>query len=225
MTFPDRVLLPALRYDTYRGAKPDSLQSVVIAMIVIALAAYVVMNHGSDIQDLASAWNPLTLVRGGIASIDATVSGHGLAHAKDKYPAVSAMNVMILQKPNEQDNEQTLKKWLKHNTKGVVMIFAEWCPHCHKNMGPLSNLAKTHPNIPFMMVDADKVPRQTWSKDNLLEIHHFPTFAVNHKDGLKQVEPTKLAELLKELSDAQTSASARVVTVADAESAMLNTLF
>lgn len=87
----------------------------------------------------------------------------------------------------KQRVEAAARKWLKEHHNAVIMIFAPWCPHCHKMMGPFSDSAATT-TFPFVMINAEALPRSAWSgKDAIFDCEYFPTFVVKSGDRMRAV--------------------------------------
>ena len=58
------------------------------------------------------------------------------------------------------------------------MIFAPWCPHCHKCM-PAFYEASNDATIPFAIINAELVHSELFAGDSrLCDLKHFPTIAM-----------------------------------------------
>lgn len=85
-------------------------------------------------------------------------------------------------KTNEAKKKYTeiVQKFCDETSDYVMMIYAPWCPHCHKAMPNLNEAAK---NISqkVALVNADLVERHILQNKNM-EVTHFP-FIVHVVDG------------------------------------------
>lgn len=96
--------------------------------------------------------------------------------------------------------EDTLQNIVSENEKVVVQYGATWCGNCRIMKPKFKKLAAENENIPFLYVDAEKLPESR----KLAKVDNLPTFAV-FKNGelINQVQTNKaesLTELFNELS-------------------------
>ena len=91
-----------------------------------------------------------------------------------------------------QDNLKTVVS--EHDTV-VVQYSATWCGNCRIMKPRVKKLAAEHPNINFVIVDAEKFPESR----SLAKVDNLPTFAT-FKGGafVNQVQTNKF-EVLKTL--------------------------
>ena len=91
-----------------------------------------------------------------------------------------------------QDNLKTVVS--EHDTV-VVQYSATWCGNCRIMKPKVKKLAAEHPNINFVIVDAEKFPESR----SLAKVDNLPTFAT-FKGGafVNQVQTNKF-EVLKTL--------------------------
>ena len=82
--------------------------------------------------------------------------------------------------------DSALHAFLEKNDDVVIMVFAPWCPHCHKMMPNFVKLSHSgRPGQRFLMVNAETCTRDTFTRRAPGMIHplqYFPTFLVK-KDG------------------------------------------
>lgn len=84
-----------------------------------------------------------------------------------------------------------VNEFLNENEVVVVMFFAEWCGHCSNAMHPVNEASQMQPDVPYLMVNADAVPRSFLEKGKggIVDLPHFP-FIVRFEKG----KPMKIFE-------------------------------
>jgi thiol-disulfide isomerase/thioredoxin len=76
----------------------------------------------------------------------------------------------------KRELEKATKDYLNEHEVVVVMFFAEWCGHCAKAMHPLMEAAAKQPKVPFLLINADTVPRSFLSSKHggIADVEYFP---------------------------------------------------
>ena len=90
--------------------------------------------------------------------------------------------------------EDNLKKIIDKNEIVLVQFMATWCGNCRIMKPKFKKISLEHPNIPFVLVDAEKYPESR----KLASVDNLPTFA-SYKNGkqINQVQTNKF-DILKE---------------------------
>ncbi len=97
----------------------------------------------------------------------------------------------------EELKEDRLAELVNENEIVLVQFSAGWCGNCRIMKPKFKELAGEHAEIPFVMVDAEKLPESR----KLANVDNLPTFAAFKKgELLKQVQTNKF-EILKEFVD------------------------
>ncbi len=97
----------------------------------------------------------------------------------------------------EELKEDRLAELVNENEIVLVQFSAGWCGNCRIMKPKFKKLAGEHAEIPFVMVDAEKLPESR----KLANVDNLPTFAAFKKgELLKQVQTNKF-EILKEFVD------------------------
>ncbi len=96
--------------------------------------------------------------------------------------------------------DDTLQQIVAENDKVVVQYGATWCGNCRIMKPKFKKLAAENENIPFLYVDAEKLPESR----KLAKVDNLPTFAIFSKGELvNQVQSNQaesLINLFKELN-------------------------
>jgi len=97
--------------------------------------------------------------------------------------------------------EDNLDHYLSENKKVMVQYGAGWCGNCKITKPKFKRFAESHPNIPFLYVDAEKLPNTR----SFADVSNLPTFAgfVNGK-LIKQAQGNKV-ETIEEVINAVAS--------------------
>ncbi len=91
--------------------------------------------------------------------------------------------------------EDNLKEIVADNKKVAVQFSASWCGNCRIMKPKFKKLATENEDIPFVMVDAEKLPESR----KMAKVDNLPTFAI-YKDGnLVAQEQTNKFDVLKDL--------------------------
>lgn len=89
--------------------------------------------------------------------------------------------------------EDTLQAILKDNDKVVVQYGASWCGNCRIMKPKFKKLASENENIPFLYVDAEKLPESR----KMAKVDNLPTFAIFRNGELvDQVQSNKAESLI-----------------------------
>jgi thiol-disulfide isomerase/thioredoxin len=90
--------------------------------------------------------------------------------------------------------EDNLKQIINENPIVLVQFMATWCGNCRIMKPKFKKLSLEHPEVPFVLVDAEKFPESR----KLAKVDNLPTFA-SYKNGklINQVQTNKF-EVLKE---------------------------
>ena len=106
-----------------------------------------------------------------------------VADAKDADKSSSAYKNMTEEEQMELSTLVT--DFLKTSEVVVVMFFAEWCGHCSNAMHPFNEASQMQPEVPFLMINADSVPRSFLSKKTggIVDLPHFP-FVCRFENGV-----------------------------------------
>ncbi len=93
-----------------------------------------------------------------------------------------------------QDN---LEEFLQTNDKVLVQYGATWCGNCRIMKPKMKRLSKSHEDIVFLYVDAEKLPESR----KLAQVSNLPTFAAFKSGKLLNQVQTNKEEVLKTLID------------------------
>lgn len=75
-------------------------------------------------------------------------------------------------------NELKVRRWLANpkHAKGIILIFAHWCPHCKSTLPIMEEMAKSHKDVSFLMINAEACPQTLFSgSDAVHALEYFPT--------------------------------------------------
>ena len=119
--------------------------------------------------------------------------------------------------------EASLRALLAAHDKAVLMIFAQWCGHCHTMMPHFDVAAASAPSgVAYVFVNAEALPRSAWQGEGkLLDLAYFPCLAVQTGKG----EPLKVVDSLEAASAALSAPAPAGAAAAEGEGAMLSKLF
>ena len=137
-----------------------------------------------------------------------------LPYAEVKFPKVGADTfVSLIDTKDKKECTQLFHDTLKLKDIAIVMIFAEWCGHCHSTMPELGGSTKNGQRF-AVMANGDNLSDEFMSGD--LEwgcgpIEHYPTICVWEKGKLVKV-PSIPAAI--EMYDQGTKAGAKAGTKA-----------
>ena len=125
-----------------------------------------------------------------------------------KVPVEGKPNVVVAdckdgnwKEMTEEDRKKVddaLHAFLDKTPNVILMVFAPWCPHCHKVMPQFVHMSQRAHKTPFCLVDAEAVLKGSFTQGDARMIHplqYFPTFLVK-KDGGAFVEK-ELTEVLE----------------------------
>ncbi len=84
--------------------------------------------------------------------------------------------------------EDNLQEIINTNSVVLVQFMATWCGNCRIMKPKFKKIALEHPEVPFVLVDAEKYPQSR----QLANVDNLPTFA-SYKDGkqVNQVQTNK----------------------------------
>ena len=85
------------------------------------------------------------------------------------------------------ENAKKIMEELKLHEKMVILIYAPWCPHCHKAMPSFIEASKINPTSQYVVINAELVPRELLTE----------TFKVSHFPFIVKVEKNKGGEIFK----------------------------
>lgn len=88
-----------------------------------------------------------------------------------------------------------LSEIIQDNDKVVVQYGATWCGNCRIMKPKMKRLSKSHEDITFLYVDAEKLPESR----KLAQVTNLPTFAVFSKGAIVNQVQTNKEEVLKTL--------------------------
>ena len=96
-------------------------------------------------------------------------------------------------------NATAVLKYLSDVPRAVIMIWAPWCGYCELFMPEFAKAA-IEADVPFVLINAELVSRDLFTKERMLEVKGFPTFVLinNMKFTPLEARPTK--ESLLQLS-------------------------
>jgi thiol-disulfide isomerase/thioredoxin len=91
--------------------------------------------------------------------------------------------------------EDNLETYLAENSKVVVQYGAGWCGNCKITKPKFKRFSESHPDVPFLYVDAEKMPNSR----KFADVSNLPTFAgfVNGK-LVKQTQGNRV-EIIEEI--------------------------
>lgn len=98
----------------------------------------------------------------------------------------------------KEKTDHALHAFLESTPNVILMVFAPWCPHCHKVMPQFVHMSQRAHKTPFCLVNAEAVLKTSFTQGNSRMIHplqYFPTFLVK-KDGGAFVEK-EMSEVLE----------------------------
>lgn len=139
-----------------------------------------------------------------------------------------------LKDPEKAIIDKALREWLdsKVNEPVAIMVYAPWCPHCHKMMPDFVN---TYPRImknlrgqgQMLIINAEATRRETFTAgkpDCLHPIKYFPTFLIKPK-GRTEFKEVELSQLVKDYTEEDTVVEDIVVEDTTVVEDMLAQLF
>ena len=96
-------------------------------------------------------------------------------------------------------NTTAVLEYLSNVPRAVIMIWAPWCGYCELFMPEFAKAA-IEANVPFLLINAELVSRDLFTKERMLEVKGFPTFVLinDRKFTPLQARPSK--DSLLELS-------------------------
>ena len=149
-----------------------------------------------------------------VDGVAAVVTGGSLHDAHDVYANVPKGTVALVDSSKRtQDGWKQMSDGEKntcHDTaKGLVakkdkvacMLFAPWCSHCHDAMVGFAEMSAKHPDVPFVMINAEALPRSAFQGDKpLYPLEYFPTFVVKTAAGGKLEGADAIANISDKLA-------------------------
>jgi len=114
------------------------------------------------------------------AKTDFTNSGvYNLTHCSETD--ASCKDVKNVNKEVAVENGNKLVEFDKTHENCMYMVYAPWCPHCHKAMPNFVEASKAS-KTPFALVNAELLPPALIQGENaIVDVKHFPFFC--HKNG------------------------------------------
>lgn len=165
-----------------------------------------ILETSARLVQSVSARKALTSVSNGLLNLEqCRTRFHGLS-SDLKGPKVLVADAKDADWKNIKEEERAkidlaLHTFLEKNDDVVIMVFAPWCPHCHKMMSDFVRVSHSgRQGQRFLMVNAETCNRETFTRDAPGMIHplqYFPTFLVK-KDG--KYHEMELKDLTKALS-------------------------
>ncbi|PWJ39296.1 thioredoxin family protein [Sediminitomix flava] len=101
----------------------------------------------------------------------------------------------------EELKEDNLESLVANNDTVLVQFSAGWCGNCRIMKPKFKRFAGENPDIPFVVVDAEKFPNSR----KLANVNNLPTFAVFKSGELAKQLQTNKVEPLKEMIDEATN--------------------
>lgn len=87
-------------------------------------------------------------------------------------------------------NDDSVVKFIKDNPTSMIMIYANWCPHCHNAM-PKFVEASANSKVPFALVNAELVsPKLIQGDESLFNVTHFPYILRRELNGNEITDST-----------------------------------
>lgn len=93
-------------------------------------------------------------------------------------------------------NAHKIVQKVEEHNRTMIMIYAPWCPHCHRAMPNFVEASKVNPDIQYMVINAELVPRTLLTES--FKVSHFPFIIkkqVGKSDAVFKANPTKEALL------------------------------
>lgn len=109
--------------------------------------------------------------------------------ASKKYKAVGEVHVTLIENTDKNKCRDDLVTTLKSHDKAIVMIFADWCGHCHNMMPEFGGAADGSKRV-AIMVNGDHLPDDVMSGSHEImdgAVEFFPNLRV--WDGKKLLKP------------------------------------
>lgn len=136
---------------------------------------------------------------------------HGLSSSK----VVSAKNVSALTADESERLQSEGLDLIKRSPNDLLVLYADWCPHCHNTMDVLSKHKKHTSHMIF--IDSDAVPKLLTSDDALFRgVRYFPyTCTLDDKGNLSEItvdDWIRKREMMMEAASAKVSMSANSET-------------
>ena len=109
--------------------------------------------------------------------------------------------------------DEALRAYLARPDDMVLMVYADWCPHCHQQMPNYVAMSSQGTRAKFVVVHALACKDSSWSQQNPNKTHglkYFPTFLVkkNDADGTPKLYEANMQEVLAFSRDGRLPASA-----------------
>lgn len=104
---------------------------------------------------------------------------HNLTHCSETD--TSCNDVKNIKGDHAIKNGENFVKFDQEHSDVLYMIYAPWCPHCHKAMPNFMEASKKS-NTEFALINAELIPRSLiQGNEAIVDVKHFPFFC--HKRG------------------------------------------
>ena len=138
--------------------------------------------------------------------------------AEEKYPDAGPWPILVQNSENKEQCVKDLQEELKKlGSTVVVMIFADWCGHCHNMM---KTTALGEEKIPVVMVNGDHLTESFMTEN---KVEYYPNVRLYDPRTNMLSEPKSIDEAVEQArEELKTGVSSKIATFKNVQNAQLS---
>lgn len=120
------------------------------------------------------------------------------SHLTNLTPCYSGDCASNPSKATLEANTAKLREYMHSNDRGVLMVWAPWCPHCHSALPKVADAARESA-CDFAVCNSELVQREAIAGD-VLNVPHFPYIVLKENGTITAFDGSPTIEGLKNFS-------------------------
>lgn len=207
---PSRTMMHDLENFSFSEEKKVSKSQMCTGLIVFSIVILIIVLMTRMCKKKYSPSMYVTGRKSHMQEIDchaktdfADSSVHNLTHCSENDKSCS--NIKNVLEEHAIKNGDKFVEFDKEHSVVLYMIYAPWCPHCHKALPNFMEASKKS-DVPFALINAELMPHTLiQGEDAIVDVKHFPFFCFKNgetKDVFKNAPTTeKLLEFVSKKSN------------------------